>query len=324
MNIRLTVISILILLAVNVLAQSGTKYLVEISLLDDEKLNRLEDLKIPVVHFTDESLITLLTQPKLNKVEELNISFKILDEKQASDSYYIVSSSNQIDIDSKITGEHIVFKGEENAIIKNMNLSISDLMQKSISIVELNGVNLFKNEKFVLPQTDFQLSDTTIAQIVAAVNPDSVKYIIQSLQDFETRFLFASTRDSVAGWIKAQFIRWGYTDVVIDSFEYDGTWQKNVVATLPGIYTPDKINIVGGHHDSYSSGDPMVFAPGADDNASGTSAVLEIARVLKETNYQPESTIKFITFAAEEYGLWGSKDYALKAYNSGMDIKYYD
>ena len=320
MNIRVTVISFFILLAVNLLAQNGPKYLVEISLSDSEKLNKLEELKIPVLHFTDESLITLLTMPKLSKVEELNISFKTLSEKQANDKYYIVSSSNQIDIGSKIAGEQIVFKGEGNAIIKNLNLDISDLVKKGINIVELNGVNLFKNEKFVLPQTDFQLSDSTIAQIVSAVNADSVRYIIQSLQDFETRFLFASTRDSVAGWIKAQFIRWGYTDVVIDSFVYDGTWQKNVVATLPGIYTPDKINIVGGHHDSYSSGDPMVFAPGADDNASGTSAVLEMARVLKETNYQPESTIKFITFAAEEYGLWGSKDYALKAYNSGMDI----
>ncbi len=321
MNIRVTVISFFILLAVNLLAQTGPNYLVEISLSDSEKLNKLEELKIPVLHFMDESLITLLTLPKLNRVEELNINFRILDEKQANDRYYIVSSSNQIDIDNKIAGEQIVFKGEGNSIVKNLNLSISDLMKKSISIVELNGMNLFKNEKFVLPQTDFQLSDSTITNIVSAVNPDSVRYVIQSLQDFETRFLFASTRDSVAGWIKAQFLRWGYTDVVIDSFVYDNTWQKNVVATLPGVYSPDKINIVGGHHDSYSSGDPMIFAPGADDNASGTSAVLEMARVLKEINYQPESTIKFITFAAEEYGLWGSKDYALKAYNSGMDIQ---
>ena len=320
MNIRVTVISFFILLAVNLLAQTGPNYLVEISLSDSEKLNKLEELKIPVLHFMDESLITLLTLPKLNRVEELNINFRILDEKQANDRYYIVSSSNQIDIGGEIAGEQIVFKGEGNSIIKNLNKSISDLVKKGINIVELNGVNLFKNEKFVLPQTDFQLSDSTITEIVSAVNPDSVRYIIQSLQDFETRFLFASTRDSVAGWIKAQFLRWGYTDVVIDSFEYSGTWQKNVIATLPGTYTPDKINIVGGHHDSYSSGDPMVFAPGADDNASGTSAVLEIARVLMETNYQPESTIRFITFAAEEYGLWGSKDYALKAYNSGMDI----
>ena len=320
MNIRVTVVSFFILLAVNLLAQTGPNFLVKISLSDNEKLNKLEDLKIPLLHFTDESVITLLTLPKLNKVEELHINFRILDEKQANDRYYIVSSSNQIDIDNKIAGEQIVFKGEGNAIIKNLNLSITDLMKKGINIVELNGVKLFKNEKITLPQTDFQLSDSTIANIVSAVNADSVRYVIQSLQDFETRFLFAPTRDSVAGWIKAQFLRWGYTDVVIDSFEYDNTWQKNVIATLPGTYAPDKINIVGGHHDSYSSGDPMIFAPGADDNASGTSAVLEIARVLKETNYQPESTIKFITFAAEEYGLWGSKDYALKAFNSGMDI----
>jgi hypothetical protein len=113
----------------------------------------------------------------------------------------------------------------------------------------------------------------------------------------------------------------GFADVVIDSFQYQGTWQKNVVATLPGIYEPQVYNIVGGHHDSYSSGNPMVFAPGADDNASGTAAVLEIARVIKANNYQPESTIKFVTFAAEEYGLWGSVDYAQKALNSGMNIK---
>jgi hypothetical protein len=113
----------------------------------------------------------------------------------------------------------------------------------------------------------------------------------------------------------------GFTDVVIDSFQYQGTWQKNVVATLPGIYEPEVYNIVGGHHDSYSSGDPMIFAPGADDNASGTAAVLEIARVVMANNYQSESTIKFITFAAEEYGLWGSVDYAQKALIEGMNIK---
>ena len=320
MNIRVTLISIFILIAVNVLAQNSAKYLVEISLSENSKLNELEDLKIPVIHFTEESLITLLPISKLNKVEELNINFRILDEKQSDDRYYLVSSTNQNGIGSEIAGEQIIFKGDGNTIVKNLNLGISDLIKKSISILELNGVNLFKNERFVLPKYEFGLSDSTITHIVSAVNPDSVRFIIQSLQNFGTRFLNAPTRDSVAGWIKSRFLRWGYTDVVIDSFEYSGTWQKNVVATLPGVYTPDKINIVGGHHDSYSSGNPMVFAPGADDNASGTSAVLEIARVLKETNYQPESTIKFITFAAEEYGLWGSKDYALKAYNSGMDI----
>ena len=320
MNIRGSLFLLFTMLAVSVFSQNNPGYIVEISLKNEAELNKLEDLNVPVLHFTDASLITEIREPELNEVEDINPDFKILDKKQIDDKYYLVSFSNQADINSALEGEHIIYKDEENLIVKNLKNSVSELVSSGIHVIELNGIKRFKNERYVLPSSSFQPNDSTIYQIVSAVNPDSIRYTIQSLQNFQTRFLLASTRDSVAGWIKAQFLRWGYTDVVIDSFDYNGTWQKNVIATLPGIYNPDKINIVGGHHDSYSSGNPMVLAPGADDNASGTSAVLEIARVLMEKNYQPESTIKFITFAAEEYGLYGSEDFALKAFNSGMDI----
>ena len=105
MNIRVTVVSFFILLAVNLLAQTGPKYIVEISLSDSEKLNKLEELEILVLHFTDKSLISIVTQPNLNRVNELNINFKILDEKRLNDKYYLASSLNQIDIGSKIAGE---------------------------------------------------------------------------------------------------------------------------------------------------------------------------------------------------------------------------
>ncbi|MBK9097719.1 MAG: M20/M25/M40 family metallo-hydrolase [bacterium] len=217
--------------------------------------------------------------------------------------------------------EQIVYKGTDFAIVKNTALRAEDALLNGFKIVELNGSSIFKKEKRIWNFDKSQLSDSLIMQITSSVNQDSVRYVIQSLQNFQTRFLLADTRDAVAEWIKNRFLEIGMTDVVIDSFQYQGTWQKNVVATLPGIYEPQVYNIVGGHHDSYSSGNPMVFAPGADDNASGTAAVIEIARVIKANNYQPESTIKFITFAAEEYGLWGSVDYAQKALNSGMNIK---
>ncbi|HSL87709.1 MAG TPA: M20/M25/M40 family metallo-hydrolase, partial [Ignavibacteriaceae bacterium] len=93
---------------------------------------------------------------------------------------------------------------------------------------------------------------------------------------------------------------------------------------LPGTTRPDEIYIIGGHYDSFAYGSPMTNAPGADDNASGTSAVLEFARVIKESGYQPEATIKFIAFAAEELMLFGDsgcEHYAQKAYDDGMDIK---
>jgi len=77
---------------------------------------------------------------------------------------------------------------------------------------------------------------------------------------------------------------------------------SNVVGELTGTKSPGKIYIIGAHYD-HLEGD----MPGGDDNASGTAAVLEAARVLSQ--HQFESTIRFICFNAEEDDLLGSKDY---------------
>jgi hypothetical protein len=79
----------------------------------------------------------------------------------------------------------------------------------------------------------------------------------------------------------------------------------NVVAELTGTKTPEKIYVIGAHFD-HEVGD----MPGGDDNASGTAAVCEAARVLSK--YRFESTIRFICFNAEEDGLKGSRDYVEK------------
>ncbi len=76
----------------------------------------------------------------------------------------------------------------------------------------------------------------------------------------------------------------------------------NVVGELTGTTTPENIYIIGAHYD-HLDGD----RPGGDDNASGMAGVLEAARVLSQ--YQFESTIRFIGFNAEEDDQVGSKDY---------------
>jgi hypothetical protein len=76
----------------------------------------------------------------------------------------------------------------------------------------------------------------------------------------------------------------------------------NMVGELAGSTTPEMIYILGAHYD-HLEGD----RPGGDDNASGTAGLLEAARVLSQ--YQFESTIRFIGFNAEEDGRGGSKDY---------------
>ncbi len=165
---------------------------------------------------------------------------------------------------------------------------------------------------------------TDIAQIISLVDADSILYNIQCLQDFQTRYAFANNRLQVAEWIKNRFISFGINDVQLQPFFCWNTDQYNVVATIPGTVHPDQYIIIGGHHDSATLDQNIssyIFAPGADDNASGTSATLEIARVIMQSGYQPRCSIRFVTFAAEELGLYGSWYYALTARNNNENIR---
>jgi Zn-dependent M28 family amino/carboxypeptidase len=91
----------------------------------------------------------------------------------------------------------------------------------------------------------------------------------------------------------------------------------NVVGTIPGTTNPEEIYIICGHYDSISQM-PETYAPGADDNGTGTVGVIEAARVLKE--YSFESTLRFVCFSREEQGLVGSGAYAREAWARGDSI----
>ena len=139
-------------------------------------------------------------------------------------------------------------------------------------------------------------TDSLITAIVSNINPDSIGYIVQSLQDFQTRFLLTPNRFSAADWIENRFHQIGITDVERDSFMCHTTYmvdtttlQVNIIATIPGTTRPDEVYIIGGHFDSFAYGSPFTNAPGADDNASGSAAALEFARALIESGYQPRS-----------------------------------
>ena len=80
----------------------------------------------------------------------------------------------------------------------------------------------------------------------------------------------------------------------------------NVLATLPGTSDPNRVYLVSGHYDSRASGvnDHTSRAPGANDDASGTALVIELARVM--SRYEFDATIVFAAVAGEEQGLLGA------------------
>jgi photosystem II stability/assembly factor-like uncharacterized protein len=92
----------------------------------------------------------------------------------------------------------------------------------------------------------------------------------------------------------------------------------NVVATITGSVNPTYEYLITAHYDDVSQ-TAMTYAPGADDNASGTAAVLKAASIMKDYNFQ--NTVKFVCFPAEEQGLIGSYMYAGKANSRGDNIR---
>jgi len=131
---------------------------------------------------------------------------------------------------------------------------------------------------------------------------------LNTLTTFNTRYYSSATGEAAAKWIVEKFtqIIGGREGPKVEIFTH--TWlQPSVIATIPGIGpNKDQIVVIGGHEDSVGS-TSTGRSPGADDDGTGTVTVIEIFRVLVEANFHPDRTLQFITYAAEEVGLWGSQ-----------------
>ena len=96
-------------------------------------------------------------------------------------------------------------------------------------------------------------------------------------------------------------------------FEARGIRTANVIARLPGTTHPELVYAVSSHFDSVEE------SPGSDDNGSGTTALLEVARVLAA--HPQAATIEFAFFSAEESGLLGAREYVRLALAEGKRIR---
>ncbi|MBK7214011.1 MAG: M28 family peptidase [Bacteroidales bacterium] len=163
--------------------------------------------------------------------------------------------------------------------------------------------------------TATKAADPFIVARMAEVNTTLIQSNIQHLQDYGTRNAYSTQGVVAQNWIKAQFEGMGLTTTLFDFTMPSGAASDNVIATKTGTLYPNEYVIIGGHYDSYTG---STTAPGADDNASGTSGVMEVARILAP--YSFDRTIIFCAFSGEEYGLYGSAAYAAWCQTQGMNI----
>jgi len=180
----------------------------------------------------------------------------------------------------------------------------------------------------------------TIESIVREISAKNIERTIRQLVSFGTRNTLSVQNDPKRGigaardWLYSEFLKvaensGGRMTVAKQSFEQpkarripEPTVLTNIVATLKGTQTEsvDRIYVVSGHYDSMCNRatDATCDAPGANDDASGTAAVLEMARVMAK--YQFDSTIVFMAVPGEEQGLLGATHFAEEAKQKSVNI----
>jgi hypothetical protein len=182
--------------------------------------------------------------------------------------------------------------------------------------------------------------DADIQKIVKEISAKRIEATVRKLVSFETRNSLSDTTSESKGigaarrWIKSELERCSAETGGRLKVEFDEhlapvsaripqpTPMINVVATLAGeqAESRDRVYVVSGHYDSMRGAptDPDGFAPGANDDGSGTAAVIEMACVMAK--YKFKSTLIFMTVAGEEQGLLGATFFAKAAKAKGMNI----
>lgn len=141
---------------------------------------------------------------------------------------------------------------------------------------------------------------------VNLVSQTNITTNLQGFGDLGIKTTGSPNNTTALDWLKAKYLSYGYTasQIVEDPFTFNNgqtsVSSKNLVITKTGTLYPNKYVIICGHYDT-------INGPGVNDNGSGTSILLEAARILKDvpTDY----SIKFIHFSGEEQGLYGSWHY---------------
>jgi hypothetical protein len=253
----------------------------------------------------------------------LKEAYFVLDNQAFGDesAYYLVycSKNEQSDyLQSKAANTSLLYSNNDFIVLK-----YNDSQNIPLQPFHNDGMLRIMNTRASLPKAidpGYQRSfdpDPVVTALLEEVSGTNLTTTVQHLEDYGTRNCYTPQSVEAQNWIAQQFEDLGLSVEIMD-FQMSGSASDNVIATLVGTTYPDEYVICGSHYDSYANGGG---APGADDNASGSAAVIEIARILSQ--YTFDRTIVFCTFSGEEYGLYGSEAYASRCADEGMNIQGY-
>ena len=160
----------------------------------------------------------------------------------------------------------------------------------------------------------FQPIAAEVRRVVAGTSEARIFGYEKTLFDFDSKHISKPGNRLASEYLFDTYTSFGYSPEYqwfAPTAALDGK-TTNVIATLRGTVNPGLVYIVSSHYDSVEAG------PGADDDASGTAALLEAARVLAA--HPLPATVVFASFTGEEGGLLGSREFVRRALAGKMKV----
>ncbi len=293
---------------------SLTSTVISQSLILTEDLGNIRT-KVPVVEIVDDKYIVLAEKSHLDFLLDKRITHSMLDENVAEKSYYLVypyelTPDNCIPYDVNIFKKHgrVLATFEKCLLMESTDLKLHQITEYSIKLdlVELEPLKFDINNMApeALLRQDIQFSPI-IDEMLERVNPDSVEALQNTLCNFYTRHGRSKvSEEEVMPWFKEIFKAYGCDSIIVLQLD---NCSPMVAGVRYGTKEPslNKFTLLGGHNDNIISGGSYNQRhEGANDNATGTVAVLEAARV--HQHYEFDYTIFYCAFNGEELGLKGS------------------
>lgn len=300
------IIAVFAFLALSMYVSGQALLLKEIE--NNEQLKNLFSEPAIIIHYYNDNL-AIYTSSRDAKPGEF-----LLDKSIESRSEYFITFSEINTERLSLSNAIVLHKTRDYTIYKIQNTSLSLFIPSSIRINPGKKAHLTKKQEFNLPTK----ANPLIQYMVVQASGDSVWAHIQHLQNYGTRLCTSPQAVQAQNWILQYYQALGLETMLHDFSYYQGC-SDNVIAIQRGVINPDRYIVIGGHYDSYTFAGGS--APGADDNASGTGGVMEVARILSQ--YRFNYSIIYCAFSAEEVGLVGSEAFVDYALNHNFDMMGY-
>jgi hypothetical protein len=312
---------------------------VKVELSFREDIVKWSGMKIPTLDFVDRSAIAKIDRSIVPRLKDMGFLLDILDWEAANEEYFIAygSEENLSSISKgkawRIGNGKVIIKSKPEMIIEAKNKKLKTKIISNKALPDRFWESLTMKTVFV----NTIEYDPFVGDLVDQVNADSLTATIRRLQDFGTRLALSDSCYVSEYWVKNKLEEYGCL-AEYDSFYHarslyfynpwpDSGYERNVLGRSFGVMRPEVQYIVCGHLDATTLGgyphpiDTSICrtnAPGADDDATGIAATMEIARIFGKYTWEP--TITYACWAAEESYLLGSGHFAGEAESLDVNI----